>query len=141
MAANLDLVRSINTAWERGDFSSTEWADAEIEVVSVGGPSPGVWTGPPGMATAMRELLGGWQDFRIHPEEYRELDGERVLVLGHYSGQGTTSGVQIGEIGGMGAMAALLFHVSHGRVTRLVVFMDEAGKRAAAALASEGDST
>ena len=29
---NVEIVRSIYAAWERGDFSSTEWAHPEIEL-------------------------------------------------------------------------------------------------------------
>jgi ketosteroid isomerase-like protein len=55
-SANLDLVRSIYAAWERGDYSSTEWAHPEIEFTFADGPTPGTWTGPTG-------LVEGWRDW------------------------------------------------------------------------------
>jgi ketosteroid isomerase-like protein len=78
MSANLDLVRSIYAAWERGDFTTTERLHPAIEFVMVGGPSPRTWTGLAGMAEATHEFLSAWEDFRAEAEEYRELDGERV---------------------------------------------------------------
>ena len=38
-SANLKLVRSLYTAWERGDYSYTEWAHPEIEFEVVGARS------------------------------------------------------------------------------------------------------
>jgi hypothetical protein len=77
-SANVDLVRSIFAAWERGDFSSSEWAHAEIEFVIADGPTPGSWTGAAGMTGAWRGFLSAWEEFRTGADEYRELDHERA---------------------------------------------------------------
>jgi hypothetical protein len=94
----LDLVRSTFAAWERGDYSSAEWAHPEIEFVLADGPAPGRWTGLAGMAEGWPGFLSAWDEFSVDAEEYRELDGERVLVLNHWSGRGATSGVELGQM-------------------------------------------
>jgi ketosteroid isomerase-like protein len=120
-SSNLDLVRSIYAAWERGDFSSAEWAHPEIENISTDSLLPGNRSGVTDMADGWRNWLGAWEDFRVEAEEYRELDAERVLVLAHFSGRGKTSGLDVGE---MRARGASLFHLKGGNVTRLVLYLD-----------------
>jgi ketosteroid isomerase-like protein len=120
-SANLDLVRSIYAAWERGDFAQTELLHPEIEFVIADGPSPGSWTGFAGMAEGSRDFLSAWEDFRAEAEEYREIDGERVLVLIHHRGRGKTSGLELGQ---MQTKNAALFHVRDGKVTRFVAYWD-----------------
>jgi ketosteroid isomerase-like protein len=119
-SANLDLVRSIYAAWEHGDFSSAEWADPEIEfAVIADGPTSASTRGLRGMAQSFGEFLATWDDYRVEVDEYRELDGERVLVLLRASGRGKTSGLDLGE---MRTAGATLFHVDAGTVTRLVIY-------------------
>jgi ketosteroid isomerase-like protein len=135
---NVNLVRSIFMAWERGDFSSAEWAHPEIEYVIVGGPSPGNWTGLAGMAGAVRDLLGAWEGHRTAAEEYRELDDEQVLVLACYSGRGRASGLEIGQLRHPGAA---LFQVQCGMVTRHVIYFDRNLAFADLGLAPEAGGT
>ncbi len=118
-SAKLDLVRSIIAAHERGDFSSIDWADSEIEYIVADGPSPGRWTGPVAMAETFRGNLIGWKDFHIEVDEYRELDDERVLVLTRSSAHGKAGELLVGQLRAKGAV---LYHVRGGKVTRLVSY-------------------
>jgi ketosteroid isomerase-like protein len=136
-SANLDLVRSIYAAWERGDFSLGDWVHPEIEYVHADGPAPGSWTGPAGMAEAWRNFLSAWEDFHAEADEYRELDEERVLVLAHVSGRGKTSGFEVGRAPAKGAN---VFHIREGKVTRLVLYWDRERALADLGLASETSS-
>jgi ketosteroid isomerase-like protein len=121
MSENLDLVRSIHAAWARGDFASVEWAHPEIEFVYPDGPSPGTWRGLTGLAEVTRDWLSAWDDFRLEAEEYRELDGERVVVLGHVTASAKRSKMELGQMRHLGAN---VFHVRDGKVTRLVTYFD-----------------
>ena len=135
---NLDLVRSIYAAWERGDYSSAEWAHPEIEYVYADGPAPGSWAGLASMAERWRDWLSAWEDFRTEAEGYRELDGERVLVLSHFSGRGKTSRVELGQ---SQTKQANVFHVRDGKVTRLVIYWDRKRALADLGLAPEVEAT
>jgi ketosteroid isomerase-like protein len=121
VSENLDLVRSIYAAQERGDFRSADWADPDVEWVTVDGPAPGRWTGLAGMAEGWREFLSAWGNYSAVAEEYRELDSERVLVLIRQSGRGKTSGIDLAQ---MHARVAAIFHIRDGRVVKVVNYMD-----------------
>jgi hypothetical protein len=95
---NVDLVQSILAAWERGDWSSVEWAHPEIEFVIADGPEPGSWIGLPGLAEGARATLNTWENFHIEVDECRELDRERVLALFEFRGRGKSSSFDLGEL-------------------------------------------
>jgi hypothetical protein len=75
MSVNLDLVRSIYSNWERGDYNDVAWAHHALEYVMAGGPDPGVWRGVRGMAEAFRGMLKAWTDWRVTADEYVEWTG------------------------------------------------------------------
>jgi ketosteroid isomerase-like protein len=130
MSANLDLVRSIYADWKRGDYGSAEWAHSGTEYVHADGPEPGSRTGRAGRNNAQ---LGAFAQLRSEPEEYHELDAERVLVLVRASGQGKMSALPIDQKG------AEVFEIHGGKVTRIIVYFDPDRALADLGLAPDGE--
>ena len=124
MSENLDLVRSIYAANERGEFfqQAPDWAHPEIEWIIADGPTAGSWTGVAGMAESFRNMLGAWDDLRVYADDFRELDDERVLVLYHFVGRGKTSGL---DLGNFQARGATLYQIRDGRVTKIATYYDD----------------
>jgi ketosteroid isomerase-like protein len=60
---NVEIVRSLYAAWERGDYRATEWAHPEIEIVFADGPSPGSFRGFGGMTEGWRDFISAWDDY------------------------------------------------------------------------------
>ncbi|HEX2360222.1 MAG TPA: nuclear transport factor 2 family protein [Solirubrobacterales bacterium] len=114
-------MKSIFAAWEKGDFSSSAWADPEIEFVMLGGLTSGKWNGMEEMAEAWGEMLRAWENLRAVPDEFRELDDGRVLVLLRNQGRGRGSGIDVGEIS---VKAANVFTIRGGKVTSLTLYWD-----------------
>lgn len=121
MSANVELVRAIYADWERGDFSSADWAHPGIEYVRPDGPTPGRSTGVAAMARSWGETLSAWDKLSAEAEECRDLDAERVLVLTRNRGRGKTSGLELGD---METRGANVFHIREGKVTKLVIYFD-----------------
>lgn len=118
-STNLELVRSIVGAWERGDYSSAEWARPGIEYVCADGPTPGSWRGLDGLTEGTRDFVNAFENLRMQADAYRELDDQRVLVLVHYSGRGKRSGLDLER---MGTHGAVLFELREGAVERIERF-------------------
>jgi ketosteroid isomerase-like protein len=120
-SVNLELVRSIYAAWERGDYRSLEWAHADLEYRVADGPSPDIWTGIEGMTEAFRDVLAAWEDWGVVADDYRELAGNRVLVSFHCTGRGKASGMDLAQLWVNGAT---LFELGEGKVMRIVQYFD-----------------
>jgi hypothetical protein len=71
-------------------------------------------------------------------DEYRVLDGGRVLVLFRVAGHGKTSGIEMAQVN---TKSACLFVVRGGKVATLVVYPSQRDRAFAdLGLAPEGDS-
>jgi hypothetical protein len=121
VSETLELAKSIYSGWQKGDFHSNDWADPEIEFRTVGGPTERSSKSLAEMSELWRGELSTWENFQSIPEEFRELDDERVLVFVTNRGRGKGSGIDVSEIA---ARSANLFTIRDGKVVGLVAWWD-----------------
>jgi ketosteroid isomerase-like protein len=101
-------------------------------VIDVGEPRPRALA-LAGLVQGYRDFLSASQGHSSHPESFRELDDERVLVLAHARGQTKRTGMDLGQ---MQTNVAVVYHVRGGKVVRLVLYLDR--DRALVDLSLEG---
>jgi ketosteroid isomerase-like protein len=124
--ANVELVRSIFSHWECGDFSSVDWADPDVEF-TIPGPDSHVHHGVESMARAWAEWLDAFDEFSVVGESFHDA-GDKVVVGQIFRGKGKGSGVPIDEMPG-----ATVLTLRDGKVIRF-----EGYTTLEAALASAG---
>jgi ketosteroid isomerase-like protein len=110
----VDVVRSLHAAWERGDYSSVDWAHDEIEFVMQADffPEPGTYHGLAAMRRAWSGWLRAWDGFRISESGLIDLN-DRVVAFYTIRARGRSSGIDVE------ARVANVFIFRAGKVVRL----------------------
>ena len=122
---NVEIVRRMLEAWQRGDFDA--WlseADRNIEwhtvlERAVEGPES-LYRGHEGLRRLWHFYRSELDGFEIDALEVRDVDDERVLLLGQFRWSGSASGIRTESPIGM------LITVRAGRVVESVDYLSHA---------------
>ena len=126
MSENLDLVRSIFAAWERGNFASAiEPLAADIRFSAAQPEGQAMASGRVEMARFMRDFLASWDRYWIKLHDLQELAPGRFLAAATQYGRGKDSGAETS----MPAFIAIAFR--GGEIAQLEFFYDHASAVAA----------
>jgi ketosteroid isomerase-like protein len=118
---NVEMVKSLFAAFASRDLdaaASVLHPEIEIRPSIVGGPEGVVYRGLNGNARFWADIDAAWTEFRIEPEEFRDL-GDQVLVLGNAFARGRESGIALRQPG------AWIATVLGRRIVRFQSFSDQ----------------
>jgi uncharacterized protein len=119
---NVQIVRGLYEAFGRGDVPSVlsqmdqgiEWNEAENFIYADRNP----YLGPQAVLEGVFMRLGSeWEGFTVTPSEWLDA-GDRVVVLGTYSGTHKVTGKQVR------AQYAHIWSLRDGRVVRFQQYTD-----------------
>jgi len=119
--ANVQLVRQAYEAFSRGDIQSilssvspdVEWVAPPVE------PMAGTYRGRDGVAEFFRRVTANFEFTNFEPREF-VAQGDRVVVLGHYTANARNTGRTVD------AEWAMAFTVKNGLVSRFQEYTDTA---------------
>lgn len=118
---NVELVKLLFAAFAGRDLDAAARVlhpEIEIRPAIVGGPEGVVYRGLSGNGQFWADIDAAWREFRIEPEEFRDL-GRQVLVLGRAFAHGRESGIVLDEA------AAWVAAVRKGQIVRLRSFSNQ----------------
>jgi ketosteroid isomerase-like protein len=127
---NVDLVKSFFKAFADRDLNAAARVlhpEIEIRPAIVGGVEGVVYRGVDGNRQFWADIDAAWTEFRIEPEEFRDLGGQ-VLVLGRAFAHGRESGIALDEAAGWLAV------VREGQIVRFRSFSSQRDALEAAGL-------
>ena len=104
---NVETVKALFAAFaDRDSDAAAEILDPDVQIhpAIVGGPENVVYHGRDGMRQFWTDVDAAWAEFRIEPEEFRELD-KGILVLGRAFARSQGSGIGLDQ--GAGWIARL----------------------------------
>ena len=115
---NVDVVKALFAAFADRDLDAAARVlhpEIEIRPAIVGGPEGIVYRGLSGNRQFWADIDAAWTEFRIQPEEFRDLGGQ-VLVLGRAFAHAPGSGIAPDEA------AAWIAAVREGQIVRFRSF-------------------
>ena len=108
---NIRIVRTIYAEWERGDFSSVDWAHPEIEFL-IPGIDQRSERGIESMGRAWAQWLRAFEGFSVEGQEFFDR-GDNVVVRQVFHGTGQGSGIPLEAAPGSAVLS-----LKDGKVTR-----------------------
>jgi uncharacterized protein (TIGR02246 family) len=123
--SNVEIVQAGLDAWNRRDVAAViEVLTDDAELVPMRAVFEGsVYRGKEGFNAFLQDIAEEWEDFRIDPDEVREIDDSRVLVLGRLRGRGKATGTEFE------APAAWVCELRAGKVARVQFYAHEEAAR------------
>ena len=117
---NVEIVRAMWAAYERGDFQSsletytedTVWDDREYR------PDGDVHVGRDALVRLVTTWRAAWDDYEVELEEVLDPGGDRVLASLRETGRGKGGGIEIAN------RWAQLHTVRDGKITHTLVYRD-----------------